>query len=82
MPRNKLSASGNIAATTFHKTLTSAEPLRFVFSDFESRVSARSRSLSDPAVEPDLHLTLWRSVGFDTDLPPSRAPGLPSHRVS
>ncbi|MCG4255574.1 hypothetical protein K6W37_17220 [Acetobacter senegalensis] len=31
-------------------------------------MSARSRSLSDPASEPDLRLTLWRVVGIRNKL--------------
>lgn len=49
-----------------HETLTSAQPARCVSrlqsARLETRDSARSRSLSDPAGEPDLHLALRRSV--------------------
>lgn len=80
-PRSNLSASGNVAVTKIYETLTSAQPSS-AFRVCRPRilslvqVSARSYSLSDLAGEPDLHLTLRRSVGFDTDLPakPSTRP--------
>jgi hypothetical protein len=73
-PRSKLSASGNVAATKIYETLTSAQPssaFRVCRVRVSSliQVSARSHSLSDLAGEPDLHLTLRRSVELIADLP-------------